>query len=738
SGSSNQAQRAPTQPNNSRQAVRRQQTTPSAFLKIPADILAQIVPRLSPTDVVNLARVNTSVRKVLMHRSANSMWRACIEKAGLPACPPEISEPKYVSVLCLLVCSACGAGENRKPDAYLLVRLCARCRRDKLVDWEAVRPEELQPLVMSSGGSRFKSEPSTLKHCLKQEVEKARARLDDLRSSGDERAVQAWLESQKAMLQTRNEVKRGDLITQWFEKTRQDKLRAVRDTWRKQVESRLTALGYSLPDQDFPREKKERYESFFKRVDEFDEFKWNSLKPRIIQLLETETKERPERQRKERRVKREFKLRELLYQLLGQLAVGIPENFDELSVIQQTTLLASWLPLPKPSEVQKWTMFDGWVDSEISVEAIQERFNAHREEVTQSALDQGKRIIQGLAAIIREGREEHGLTVDHAQDSPPVTGGEGHIAGKVDADITLLLRADSFFAYKAYKDFSGVQTYSGIVQSRLLRDDLDPASFKFHSEASSIARTLLMSLGRPNASSLEFTDDCFTCGRCYAYKMDLYVAVRHYMEMSELRKSVEPSLPAFSRLGIAYNNMHDFNFQTSRPLLVQLSPQEVTDLTTKFERLDKMLSWNEQAAEELEVPMPGNNATTGASGSEGAIGNQGEGEDTGEVEGENVDEDEGEDEDEDEEDDEPELWQRDRFACKLCEQAQLKFDLHNFRFIPHMFAHLRNVHDISDPERGLDVTDRESINNSPYLRLAGKFEGLTWGWTMTMGRGHAH
>ncbi|KAG8688461.1 hypothetical protein FRC09_012892, partial [Ceratobasidium sp. 395] len=713
SGSSNQAQRAPSQPNNSRQAVRRQQTTPSAFLKIPADILAQIVPNLSPTDVINLARVNTSVRKVLMHRSASSMWRVCIEKAGLPAC---------------------GAREDRKPDAYLLVRLCARCRHDKLVDWNTIEPEELQLLVLSSGGSRFKSEPPTLKHCLKEEVEKARARLDSLRSSGDERAEQAWLESQKAMLQTRNE--RGDLITLWFEKTRQDKLQALRDTWRKQAESRLAALGYSLPDQDFPREKKERYESFFKRVDEFDEYKWNSLKPRIIQLLEAEAKERPERQRKELRYKRESRLRELLSQLLNQLTVAIPEDIDELPVVQQTALLANWFPAPKAYQLQTWSMFNGWVDSEVSVEAITERFNTHREEITQLILDQGKRIIRELAAMIRKGREEHGLTVDQAQDSPPVTEGEGHTSGNVDADITLLLRADSFFAYKAYKDFSGVRTYSRIVQSRLMRDDLDPASFKFHSEASSIARALLVSLGRPNASSLEFTDDCFTCGRCYAYKMDLYVAVRHYMETSELWKSVEPSVLTFSQLGIVYNNMHDFNFHTSRPLLTRLSPQEVTDLTTKFERQNKMLSWNEQAAEELGVPMPANNASTDASGSEGAIGNQGEGEDTGEAEGENMDE--GEGEDEDEEDDEPELWQRDRFACKLCEQAQLKFDLHTFRFIPHMFAHLRNVHDISDPERGLDVTDHESIKNSPYLRLAEKFEGLTWGWTMTMGRGHAH
>ncbi|KAG8726285.1 hypothetical protein FRC12_023542 [Ceratobasidium sp. 428] len=261
--------------------------------------------------------------------------------------------------------------------------------------------------------------------------------------------------------------------------------------------------------------------------------------------------------------------------------------------------------------------------------------------------------------------------------------------------------------------------------------DFDPASFKFHPEASSTAQALLTFLGRANASSLELTGERFSCGACYSYKMCLISAVMHYMEMSELWQSIQQSLPNFSALGIAYNNTHDLSSHTSRPVFLQLSPQEVTDITAKFNRLDKMLSWDEQAVEELGASLPANNSSIVPSESEGANANQGEDVGEGGSDGESINEDES--------DDEPMLWERNRFVCKLCEQAQLESKLYAFIFIPQMFDHLRNVHDISDPEHGLDVTDRESIKNSPYIRLAGKFERLTWGWTMGMqpgGDGH--
>ncbi|KAG8751079.1 hypothetical protein FRC12_012618, partial [Ceratobasidium sp. 428] len=384
-----------------------------------------------------------------MHRSASSMWRACIENTGLPTCPPELSEPKYVSILYLPICSFCGAQVQRKPDGYLLVRLCGRCRRARLIRWAAIEPEVLQTVVLFSSESPANSE--YFGFSLKQELEKLRARLNELRISNNKGAIQAWLEYQEVMLQTRKE--RGDIITWWIENIHHNQMQARRDVWRKQAERRLVALGYSLPDKDFPDDKRRRYKTFFNRVDGFNSHKWNIIKPRVIELLETEVKERPERQREERRNQRETQLGELLSQLLGQLATTMPEHLAKLSVTQQIAFLANWTPIPKASSVLGWPIFDGWVDSEIPVEVITERFNAQREEITQLVIDWGELTKREFATMARKDREQGQLTTDLPHHSLPVTRGGEHLSRGVDTDTGSLLRADSLFKLKGYAEF---------------------------------------------------------------------------------------------------------------------------------------------------------------------------------------------------------------------------------------------------------------------------------------------
>ncbi|KAF8605520.1 hypothetical protein BDV93DRAFT_438921, partial [Ceratobasidium sp. AG-I] len=65
-----------------------------------------IIGFLPPIDVITLARTNTTLRKSLMARSAAHIWRASIQNVeGLPACPPEICEPLYVSLVYMPFCS---------------------------------------------------------------------------------------------------------------------------------------------------------------------------------------------------------------------------------------------------------------------------------------------------------------------------------------------------------------------------------------------------------------------------------------------------------------------------------------------------------------------------------------------------------------------------------------------------------------------------------------------------------
>ncbi|KAG8700175.1 hypothetical protein FRC09_006126 [Ceratobasidium sp. 395] len=112
---------------------------PSAFANLPANIIAQVVPHLYPEDVIHLAQVNRSIRKLLMSRSASSMWRACIENNGLPTCPTE--------------------------------------------------------LIWTRSG--------LLRKCQKRDVEIATVRFIELQSSGDVGALEAWIQTQKGELKQR-------------------------------------------------------------------------------------------------------------------------------------------------------------------------------------------------------------------------------------------------------------------------------------------------------------------------------------------------------------------------------------------------------------------------------------------------------------------------------------------------------------------------------------------------------
>ncbi|KAF8605519.1 hypothetical protein BDV93DRAFT_490972 [Ceratobasidium sp. AG-I] len=151
--SSKRQQLAQKSQSKSHQVVRPQQPYPNAFLGAPVEVLARIIRLLLPVDVMALARTNTTLRKFLMNRSAGHIWRASIQNVeGLPACPTEICEPLYVSLIYTPACSVCGKGENRSMDTYLYIRACLRCRNLLVIDWEKIKPPEVQSLVFASSG----------------------------------------------------------------------------------------------------------------------------------------------------------------------------------------------------------------------------------------------------------------------------------------------------------------------------------------------------------------------------------------------------------------------------------------------------------------------------------------------------------------------------------------------------------------------------------------------------------
>jgi hypothetical protein len=67
---------------------------------------SQIFGHLHPLDVLNLARVTKDFRRILMHRSSSSVWKAARANVnGLPDCPPEMSEPQWAHLAFYQYCN---------------------------------------------------------------------------------------------------------------------------------------------------------------------------------------------------------------------------------------------------------------------------------------------------------------------------------------------------------------------------------------------------------------------------------------------------------------------------------------------------------------------------------------------------------------------------------------------------------------------------------------------------------
>jgi hypothetical protein len=64
-----------------------------------AHVAHQIFGHLLPLDILNLSRTTEEFRRVLLHKSSVSVWKAARANVpGLPECPQFMSEPSYANL----------------------------------------------------------------------------------------------------------------------------------------------------------------------------------------------------------------------------------------------------------------------------------------------------------------------------------------------------------------------------------------------------------------------------------------------------------------------------------------------------------------------------------------------------------------------------------------------------------------------------------------------------------------
>ncbi|CAE6497578.1 unnamed protein product [Rhizoctonia solani] len=174
------------------------------FIGIPIEIFSEITSHLAPKDIITLSRASKFLRELLMRRSSRHVWTNSMKNIeGLPACPPDMSEPHYLALLFARDCTGCGRPIGARLYEDLRVRYCISCRNSRLVvlahemEVEVLIPQSVLLLKIES------IFPRPVFYAIKEEAENIRNKLRELRNAGDNRALDAWVNERVEVVRTR-------------------------------------------------------------------------------------------------------------------------------------------------------------------------------------------------------------------------------------------------------------------------------------------------------------------------------------------------------------------------------------------------------------------------------------------------------------------------------------------------------------------------------------------------------
>ncbi|KAJ7492275.1 hypothetical protein FB451DRAFT_1078197 [Mycena latifolia] len=218
----------------------------SLLPSLPLDVLFEIFGHLAPLDVLNMARATKDLRRVLMHRSAISIWKTSLRQvSGLPECPQEMSEPAWVNLVFSAHCHNCFAHRVQKVDWILRIRLCKQCikssnilKSDKHLDMANKLDKIVSQCVPFSSTSHIRGHKG--KCCLAKEEREFRK---DLQAA--ERDKSEFVKDRKKAMEVRAE--HAAECRAWMTSQNQDRwdeLEEIRDKRRSDIADKLEDLGF--------------------------------------------------------------------------------------------------------------------------------------------------------------------------------------------------------------------------------------------------------------------------------------------------------------------------------------------------------------------------------------------------------------------------------------------------------------------------------------------------------------
>ncbi|OJA11870.1 hypothetical protein AZE42_03262 [Rhizopogon vesiculosus] len=257
---------------------------------LPLDILFEIFGHLNPLDILRLARTTKQFRRVLMHRSSMSVWKAARENVpNMPDCPVFWTEPHYANLAFDPHCHECSAPGVRNVDWRIGKRICTKCSKRCMVD---AYPGEsvISSLVPSRYGKRG--------HLLfyDKDVEEVQKKLRTLTELNE---LEAYREQRKSF------VKEMDVTAKALEawaasqaKDRSDQLDDARRDRKAAIIEKLTELGWGDEIQQITYSDDLSHHRLVRQPTRLTGRIWNNIKNDMIEYMEDMKARRLERERK--------------------------------------------------------------------------------------------------------------------------------------------------------------------------------------------------------------------------------------------------------------------------------------------------------------------------------------------------------------------------------------------------------------------------------------------------------